>query len=167
MDHCAIPFKLEIDCSNGNIQSTNFNCVNVSNICELDLSKYEIDPLKSIQITKHGRKPKTNFSVLPANWISGNVYKITCDEGYIHEFSKTNQQKMRCLCKEHDGSYTCRKNRYFGENLGRCIKKTHHDEPGDFNINPNFENSLAKKRLQFRYFMSSLYDTFLYGGTKL
>ena len=72
---------------------------------------------------------------------------------------------MRCFCYELNGIYFCRKNRYFGANLGRCIEKIqkqkeYEEVPVSESAPSNFELILIQKRLKFRYFLSSLYDIF-------
>ena len=92
---------------------------------------------------------------------------------------------MRCFCERDDFKYTCKKNRSFGTNLGKCVPGESDSEGGgqggggqggggqgggqwgddsEGDYETILDNTiLDRKRVKFSYFMRSLYDTFWAG----
>ena len=114
--------------------------------------------------------------------LGGLVYQVSCDPGYILEFTGNQYEKMRCVCKFEQDGFVCRKSRYFESNLGLCVQG-YSNGGGDSNGNSNRENNTDSgegidfqglspeelvemniKRHKFSFFMRSLYDTFWYGN---
>lgn len=132
---------------------------------------YESDPLKQIRVSYPNDK-------IPG-LVDGIIYQISCQSDHVFEFSKVDHQKMRCYCERDDFRYTCKKNRSFGTNLGKCVPGESYSEDGgdgqnggsqgggDFGggfFDTIFDNTvLDEKRVKFSYFMRSLYDTFWAG----
>ena len=75
---------------------------------------------------------------------------------------------MRCFCERDDFKYTCKKNRSFGTNLGKCVPGESDSEGGGGQGGGQGGGGrrntiLDRKRVKFSYFMRSLYDTFWAG----
>ena len=114
--------------------------------------------------------------------LGGLVYQVSCDPGYVLEFTGNQYEKMRCVCKFEQDGFGCRKSRYFESNLGLCVPG-YSNGGGDSNGNSSGENNTDSgegidfqglspeelvemniKRHKFSFFMRSLYDTFWYGN---
>ena len=53
---------------------------------------------------------------------------VSCDPGYVFEFTGNQFEKMRCVCFYEEGGFICRKGRYFGAKLGRCVPEGEVDD---------------------------------------
>ena len=117
--------------------------------------------------------------------LGGMVYQVSCDPGYVLEFTGNQFEKMRCVCKFEQDGFVCRKSRYFESNLGLCVpgysnggggvdggsssnKENNDTDSGqgiDFlDLSPEELVEMNIKRHKFSFFMRSLYDTFWYGN---
>ena len=138
-----------IFCRNGKWSSTlTDQCLSITEICELNLNFYTKHPDQTIQTwTKNQNEV---------------IHTVSCQKGFVNQGTQSRSYKMRCVCRYDGHSYKCRKNKYFGSELGDCVDKTHGN--GDSGRIETADDWLDMKRLKFSHFMRALYDTFWMGA---
>ena len=71
--------------------------------------------------------------------LGGMIHVVSCELGYVFEFTGNQFEKMRCVCFYEEGGFICRKSKHFGAKLGRCV-------PGNsFDGNKAMVDQLVKK----------------------